>query len=181
MKKRVLMVGIEPNPTKGYDVVVTNVNRQEIRPHVGLPLTDALTEAQDWADFFGVKMNTFVLDRRVVTAVSRGTYANDGEVALPTAEELMNNVNYRLPTHELNLNKIIHWEWDRFRRSEEFRSTIKDKDAFRNWLLPYLVECPVNREWLSENCLGTWMPVTGGVRFSITRDATLYKLFFFGK
>jgi hypothetical protein len=152
----------------GYDVAITNAYQQIIKPFTDLPLREALTEASDWAEFFGVKLTPFLVAGARVRPVNRGTYSRD---RVPEPEELLGL--YTDAKRMLNLNRLMYWQWARF------SGIYKNKNDFVAGLLPYTVAGPDAAEWLATNCSGTWHRMEGGYRFSQERDATLYKLFFF--
>ena len=152
-----------------FDVVITNRLRQTIRPVTGMPLSDALTEANDWADFFGVTLAPFFVKGVQVHPVSRHTY--DG-VIHKSIEQLREE--YRGKTGELNWNKLMYHEW------KQLSGVHKNRDGLLKALLPLMIEGPSAPEWLAENAKGVWMTVKGGYRFDAERDMTLYKVFHIG-
>jgi len=169
--KAVTRVHVEARPASaGYVVVLTNTENQTIRPFTSNSLREALTEGSDWADFHGVPLTPFRVMGKIVEPVTKDTYK---QTTLKTFAQVHNE--YRNPkTGELNWNKVMHWEWQRF------RGTYRDKQEMKMWLMPHFMEGPSVPDWLSTNCKGSWMPAKGGYLFSDDRDAALYKLFFAG-
>jgi hypothetical protein len=168
--KAVTRVHVEARPANaGYVVVLTNTENQTIRPYTNNSLRAALTEASEWADFHGIQMTPYRVMGKIVEPVTKDTYK---QTTLKTFEQV--HAEYRTKGGELNWNKVMHWEWQRF------RGVYRDKEEMKTWLMPHFMEGPPVPEWLATNCKGSWMPAKGGFRFSDDRDASLYKLFFAG-
>ncbi len=173
--KTVRSVYVEKHEGRAFAVVLVNSDGQSIRP--GTPtklLREVLSDAADWADFFGVALTPYRIAGVIIEPVRRHIYS---DVKIKTFDEL--HATYRVPiSRELNLNKLMHHEWDRL------RSQHADKAALVRWLLPYEIDISVGthgaQEWLKTSCKGSWMAVKGAVRFSDDTDAALYKLFFVG-
>lgn len=160
-----------------YHVVLTNNVNQEIRPFSHRHVKEALTVASDYADFFGVRLTPFKIAGRVINPVRTETYSDARELSFEEYHQ-----RYRMNDGSLNWNKVTHYEWPRL--SKKFQTKAK----LREWLMPYVVKIDIAseanrdaiRHWLTQNCIGSWLPVTGGFRFSNDRDATLTKLYHHG-
>jgi hypothetical protein len=185
ISKAIKRVEVKATIERKYEVVLTNSENQTICALLTNSLREALTEAAEWADFCGIVLTPYRVMGKIVEPVTKDTYK---QTTLKTFAQL--HAEYRTSGGELNWNKLMHWEWQRF------RGTYKDKEAMKLWLLPHFMESKpptfdeaVARagtkdspavEWLSANATGSWMPSKGGYRFSDDRDAALFKLFFAG-
>jgi hypothetical protein len=171
MKKLVTQVSVE-RIGAGYIVQVTNQRKQVLRYGEPKQLQLALTEAHELADFFGLRVETFHdVDGKVVRPeVLRDTYDDNKKRA---AEELV--LLYRGPQGELNWNKLVEYEWSKFR--QQSAGGFRDKKEMMSWVAPFYMEGPQELDWLKANCKGAWIPAKGGVRFTSERDAVLYKMF----
>lgn len=163
-----------------FQVVLMNSRKQTL--HIGdvKPLQLALTDAHELADYFGIKATPFRDSKmRVIPPiVVRDTY--DAEKIRTQAEIIR---EYRLPTGELNWNKIMHYEWSKFR--QQASGGFADKRDLMHWLLPFKAAGPTEpeaveaaKEWLKTQTNGAWLPTKGGIyMFSDDRDSSLFKMF----
>lgn len=174
LPKLVKRVYVEKGEGKTFNVVLVNTLGQTIKPCAPQPLREALTDASDWADFLGIKMDPYRIAGVPVAVVNRHTY---DQAQVKTFDEL--HTAYRDPrTKELNFNKLMHYEW------AQLRGIYRNKENLHQWVMPYHLEGRNNETemelWLAANCDGSWSKVKGGWRFSSDRDAALFKLFFYG-
>jgi len=179
MSNLITKIWVEPIGAS-FQVVMRNNRNQRLIMGEPKPLQLALTDAHELGDFFKLTPTPFKDSRQRVVQpdVLRDTY-NDGRIR--TQAEIV--AEYRLPTGELNWNKLMRYEWSHFRNQATGGFT--DKLQLRAWLLPFQATGPTDtdaaeaaREWLRVSTNGAWLPSKGNVYlFSDDRDSTLFKMF----
>jgi hypothetical protein len=187
-KKTVTKVWVE-RIDDGYCIKVMNSRKQVLVAKEHPVLQEALTEAADFADFYSIRMTPFMDGTTLVEPeVLNHRYDDFKRVDASTLAS-----TYRLKTGELNWNSLIHWEWSKYRKSDErahncnfgHQEGFAEKTDFLAWLLPVYVPLletrsltPVEeRAWLGDNANGDWSHAKNGYRFNDDRDAVLFKLF----
>lgn len=163
-----------------YQVVLLNNHKQKLIMGEPKPLQLALTDAYELGDYFNLTVTPFKDGRmRIIQPeVLRDTYNNK---RVRTQAEIV--AEYRLPTGELNWNKLMHYEWSHFRK--QATGGFSDKRDLMSWLMPFQATGPTDpeqakaaRDWLNTCCHGAWLPSKGGIYlFSDDRDSALFKMF----
>ena len=175
MRKTITKIWVEKNGS-AYRICMLNNQKQKLIYSETHTLQVALTEAYEISDFFGIKITPFRDEhmRIVEPEVRHFKYVNTAKTAYELAKI------YQLQNKELNWNKLIHYEWNNLRIS----NGLSKKKQLLEWIAPYHKDFLISedldfvKDWLMNNCVGSWIPVSRGFRFTDERDAVLYTVFF---